>query len=75
MSEPAEIYYGSNDWYVKLVKQEVSDRGENYVKADKVEVQGGVLLFIQNQEEGEKIIMAFAPGTWLSVHITTRQKQ
>jgi len=74
MSEPAEIYYGSHDWYVKLVKQ-VSDRGENYVKADKVEVQDGVLLFVQNQEEGEKIIMAFAPGTWLSVHITTRPKQ
>jgi hypothetical protein len=74
MSEPAAISYGSHDWYVKLVKQ-VSDSGENYIQADKVEVQDGVLVFIQNQEEGEKIIMAFAPGTWLSVHITTRQKQ
>ncbi len=74
MSEPGEISYGSHDWYVKLVKQ-VSDSGENYIQADKVEVQDGVLLFVQNQEEGEKIIMAFAPGTWLSVHITTRQKQ
>jgi hypothetical protein len=74
MSEPAAISYGSHDWYVKLVKQ-VSDSGENYIQADKVEVQDGVLLFVQNQEEGEKIIMAFAPGTWLSVHITTRPKQ
>jgi hypothetical protein len=74
MSEPGEISYGSHHWYVKLVKQ-VSDSGENYIQADKVEVQDGVLVFIQNQEEGEKIIMAFAPGTWLSVHITTRQKQ
>jgi len=74
MSEPGEISYGSHHWYVKLVKQ-VSDSGENYVQADKVEVKDGVLVFIQNQEEGEKIIMAFAPGTWLSVHITTRQQQ
>jgi hypothetical protein len=74
MSEPAKISYGSHHWYVKLVKQ-VSDSGESYVQADKVEVQDGVLVFVQNQEEGEKIIMAFAPGTWLSVHITPSHKQ
>lgn len=74
MSEPGEISYGSHYWYVKLTKQ-VSDSGETYVQADKVEVQDGVLLFVQNQPEGEKITMAFAPGTWLSAYITNLQKQ
>lgn len=74
MSEPGETSYGSHYWYVKLTKQ-VSDSGENYVQADRVEVKDGVLLFVQNQEEGDKIIMAYAPGTWLSAYITNLQKQ
>lgn len=74
MSEPTEISYGRYYWYVKLTK-EVSDSGETYVQADEVQVKEGVLLFIQNQEEGEKITMAYAPGTWLSAYITNLQKQ
>ena len=74
MSEPGDISYGSHYWYVKLTKQ-VSDSGENYVQADEVQVKDVVLLFFQNQEEGDKIIMAYAPGTWLSAYITNLQQQ
>ncbi|MDY6802848.1 MAG: hypothetical protein SXA11_03445 [Cyanobacteriota bacterium] len=74
MSEPAEISYGRYYWYVKLTQQ-VSDKGETYVQADEVQVKDGVLLFLQNQEEGVKITMAFAPGTWLSAYITSLKKE
>ncbi len=60
-----EVIIGTSNW---LNKYQIA--AKTYVQADKVEVKDGVLVFVQNQEEGEKIIMAFAPGTWLSVHIT-----
>ena len=72
--EPEEISYGRYYWYVKLTKQ-VADSGETYVQADEVQVKDGVLLFLQNQDEGPKITMAYAPGTWLSAYITNLQKQ
>ena len=69
MSEKEEVKYGDSLYYVKL-HQNVSETGEAYVQADEVQVKDGVLLFFQNQEDGDKITMAYAPGTWLSVYVT-----
>lgn len=74
MSNNEAINYGRYYWYVRVTK-EIAENGVQYVQADEAQVKDGVLLFIQNKAEGDKINMAFAPGTWLTTNVTSYEKQ
>lgn len=65
-----ELNYGKYYWYIKVTK-DVSENGELYVMADQAEIKDGILLFIQNKEEGSTINMALAPGTWSIAYVTS----
>ncbi len=73
MSDNEAIDYGSYYWYVRVTK-DIAESGEQFVQADEAQVKDGVLLFLQNKDEGLKINMAFAPGTWLTTYITSYPK-
>ena len=73
MSNKEPINYGRYYWYVRVTK-DIAENGEQYVQADEAKVQDGVLLFLQHKNEGAKINMAFAPGTWLTTYVTSYEK-
>jgi len=68
------INYGRYYWYVRVTK-DIAENEEQYVQADEAQVKDGVLLFLQNRDEGAKINMAFAPGTWLTAFVTSYKTQ
>ncbi|MEM1168205.1 MAG: hypothetical protein AAGJ08_03730 [Cyanobacteria bacterium P01_H01_bin.35] len=74
MSNSEPINYGRYYWYVKVTK-DIAENQEQYIQADEAQVKDGVLLFLQHTDEGAKINMAFAPGTWLTTFVTSYQTQ
>ncbi|MCL2934150.1 MAG: hypothetical protein MGG11_18480 [Trichodesmium sp. MAG_R03] len=74
MNNNEPINYGHHYWYVRVTKN-IAENEEQYVQADEVQVKDGVLLFLQNKDQGTKINMAFAPGTWLTTFVTSYKTQ
>ncbi|MDE5093816.1 MAG: hypothetical protein O4804_06100 [Trichodesmium sp. St11_bin5] len=70
MVNAEQVSYGNYYWYVRVTKDIVENQ-EQYVQADEAQIKDGILLFLKYTNEGAKVTMAFAPGTWLTAFVTT----